>query len=118
MTHRATFSGRPPGRRARAGAPLATVIAMPAPRTDVRRLAPVVALPWVLWAALRLSGTERGFPLVPAMTFTPYAAVGAVVPLAVALRTGSRSGALLSAGAGAALAAAVLARAGTSQREL
>jgi endonuclease/exonuclease/phosphatase family metal-dependent hydrolase len=91
---------------------------MPAPRTDVRPVAPVAAVPWVLWAALRLTGTERGFPLVPAMTFTPYAAVGALLPLAFALRTGSRAGALLSAGAGTALAASVLARAGASQSEL
>lgn len=42
------------------------------------------------------------------MTFTPYAAVTAVVPCALALRLGSRAGALLAAGAGVALGAAVL----------
>jgi hypothetical protein len=67
-----------------------------------------LALPWTAWAAARLAGAERGFPLVPAMTFTPYAALTAVVPFGVALRAGSRAGALLSAGAGAALGAAVL----------
>jgi endonuclease/exonuclease/phosphatase (EEP) superfamily protein YafD len=85
---------------------------MPAPRTDVRRGAPAVALPWVLWAALRLTGTERGFPLVPAMTFTPYAAASALLPLGLTIRAGSRLGALLSAAAGGALAVSVLARAG------
>lgn len=68
-----------------------------------------LASPWVAWAVARLSGAERGFPLVPAMTFTPYAALTAVVPCGVALRAGSRAGALLSGGAGVALAAAVLA---------
>src|SRR4051812_35058769 len=91
---------------------------MPAPRTDVRRVAPVVTLPWVLWAGMRLTGTERGFPLVPAMTFTPYAAGSALIPLGFSLRTGSRAAALLSAGAGTVLAAAVVARAGASRREL
>jgi hypothetical protein len=67
-----------------------------------------LAAPWVAWAAVRLTGTERGFPLVPAMTFTPHAALTAVVPCGLALRTGSRTGALLAAGAGAALGAAVL----------
>jgi endonuclease/exonuclease/phosphatase (EEP) superfamily protein YafD len=76
-----------------------------------RRLPAVVAaLPWAAWAALRVTGTERGFPLVPAMSFTPYAAGSAVLPLAVAVRAGARGAAVLSAGSGAVLAAAVLAR--------
>jgi endonuclease/exonuclease/phosphatase (EEP) superfamily protein YafD len=73
-----------------------------------RRAAVVLASPWAAWAAARLAGLERGFPLVPAMTFTPYAALTAVVPVGLALRAGSRAGALLAAGAGAALGAAVL----------
>jgi len=72
--------------------------------------APAAAAPWVVWALLRATGTERGFPLVPAMSFTPYAAVTAVVPLAVAARERSAPGAALSAGAAAVLAAAVLSR--------
>jgi hypothetical protein len=67
-----------------------------------------LATPWVAWAVVRLTGTERGFPLVPALTFTPYAALTTVVPCGLALRAGSRAGALLAAGAGAALGAAVL----------
>ncbi|MGZ4546014.1 MAG: endonuclease/exonuclease/phosphatase family protein [Blastococcus sp.] len=70
------------------------------------------ALPWAAWAAVRLTGTERGFPAVPALTFTPYAAATAVVPAALALRTRSRAALLLSAGAGAALAAVVRSRRG------
>ncbi|MCW2705969.1 MAG: Metal-dependent hydrolase [Blastococcus sp.] len=79
-----------------------------------RRLATAAALPWAAWAALRMTGTERGFPLVPAMSFTPYAATSAVLPLAAAVRAGSRAGALLAAGSGTVLAAAVLARRRTS----
>ncbi|CCG01064.1 endonuclease/exonuclease/phosphatase family protein [Blastococcus saxobsidens] len=73
-----------------------------------RRWTPAMALPWAVWALVRGTGTERGFPLVPALAFTPYAALTAVVPLTAAVRSGSRTGALLAAGAGAALGAAVL----------
>jgi hypothetical protein len=75
-----------------------------------RSAAAAVAVPWATWAVLRLTGSERGFPLVPALTFTPHAAATAVVPLGVALRFRSRAGVLLSAGAGTVLAASVLAR--------
>jgi len=71
----------------------------------------VLPAPWVAWAALRLAGAERGFPLVPAMTFTPYAAATGLLPLGVALRAGSRTATALAAAATAALAAPVLARA-------
>jgi endonuclease/exonuclease/phosphatase family metal-dependent hydrolase len=70
----------------------------------------LAAFPWVAWAVLRLTGAERGFPLVPAMSFTPYAAAAAVLPLSVAAADRSAAGALLSGGAGVALGAAVLAR--------
>lgn len=40
---------------------------------------------WAAWALVRLFGLDVGFPLVPAVAFTPYAAVTAVVPLAAAL---------------------------------
>lgn len=80
--------------------------------TTRRRLAAASALPWVLAAGLRLTGTERGFPLVPALSFVPYGAATAVLPLAAAVRAGSRTGVLLSGAAGAVLAGAVLSRAG------
>ncbi|MGY2083545.1 endonuclease/exonuclease/phosphatase family protein [Blastococcus sp. SYSU DS0539] len=70
------------------------------------------ALPWVTWAALRATGAERGFPLVPALAFTPYAAATAVLPLAAAVRARSRTGTLLAAAAGATLGTAVLAQRG------
>ncbi|MCW2699396.1 MAG: Metal-dependent hydrolase, partial [Blastococcus sp.] len=80
---------------------------MPPSRRARRPLATVAALPWLLAAGLRITGTERGFPLVPALAFAPYAAGTAVLPLAIAVRSGSRAGALLSGAAGAALAGAV-----------
>ena len=87
---------------------------MPAPRPAFRRWACAAALPWVAWAAVRSIGCERGFPLVPALAFTPYAAATSVVPLAAAAWARSPTGAVLSAGAGAALAAGVLTRRGGS----
>jgi hypothetical protein len=87
---------------------------MPAPRPAFRRWAGAAALPWVAWAAVRSIGCERGFPLVPALAFTPYAAATSVVPLAAAAWARSPTGAVLSAAAGAALAAGVLTRRGGS----
>jgi hypothetical protein len=77
-----------------------------------RRTAPLIALPWVVWAALRATGAERGFPLVPAMSFTPYAAATSVLPLAVAAAARSRTAGLMVAGSSAVLAGAVLVRRG------
>ncbi|SEL27649.1 Uncharacterized conserved protein YafD, endonuclease/exonuclease/phosphatase (EEP) superfamily [Blastococcus sp. DSM 46786] len=78
-----------------------------APPCDHRRWAVAAAVPWAVWAVLRRTGTERGFPLVPALAFTPYAAGTAVLPLAVAVRARSRSATLLAAASTAVLAAAV-----------
>ena len=85
---------------------------MAAPGNRRRASATGLALPWVAWAVLRATGAERGFPLVPAMSFTPYAAATAVLPLAAAVRARSRTAGLLAAGAGAVLAGLVLARRG------
>jgi endonuclease/exonuclease/phosphatase (EEP) superfamily protein YafD len=74
------------------------------------RLALAAAAPWAGWAVVRATGAERGFPLVPAVSFTPHAAATAVVPLAVAAWARCRTAAALSAGAGAVLGTAVLAR--------
>ena len=68
--------------------------------------------PWAVWALLRATGAERGYPLVPALAFTPYAAATSVVPLVVALRSRSPASAAVAATAGAVLAGAVLGRAG------
>jgi endonuclease/exonuclease/phosphatase family metal-dependent hydrolase len=43
-----------------------------------------MAVPGVLWAAVRLLGLERG-PLVQLLAFTPYAAAWSLVPVALAL---------------------------------
>jgi endonuclease/exonuclease/phosphatase (EEP) superfamily protein YafD len=85
---------------------------MPPSRTARRRYAVTAALPWVLAAGLRITGTERGFPLVPALSFVPYAAATALLPLGAAVQARSRAGVLLAAASGATLAAAVLSRAG------
>jgi hypothetical protein len=87
---------------------------MPLPERRRRGVAIVAALPWAGWALVRATGADRGFPLVPAVSFTPYAAATAVLPLAVAGWARSVPAALLSAGSGAALAGAVLSRAGRS----
>ena len=81
---------------------------MPAARR-FRSLAAGAVVPWVVLAALRVAGAERGFPLVPLMAFAPQAAGSAVLPLAAAAAAGSRRGMLASAAAGLALAGSVLA---------
>ena len=87
---------------------------MSPPRADRNRRAAVAgAVPWAVWAALRATGGERGFPLVPALAFTPYAAATSVLPLAAAVAVRSRVGALLAAAAGAVLAGAVRGNRGT-----
>jgi endonuclease/exonuclease/phosphatase family metal-dependent hydrolase len=77
-----------------------------------RRRSAAVTVPWAVWALLRVTGTERGYPLVPALAFTPYAAGTSIVPLVVALRAGSRGSTAVAAAAGAVLAGAVLGRTG------
>nr|WP_246406643.1 endonuclease/exonuclease/phosphatase family protein [Modestobacter versicolor] len=67
-----------------------------------------LALPWAGWAAARAAGADRGFPLVPAMAFTRYAAGTSVLPVAVAALTRSRAAALVGGGAAAVLAGSVL----------
>src|SRR3954465_2092997 len=73
-----------------------------------RSTAAAIALPWTARGPLRARGAERGFPLVPAMSFTPYAAATSVLPLAAAVHARSRTAALLAGGAAAVLAGAVL----------
>jgi hypothetical protein len=61
-----------------------------------------VAIAWLLvalcggWAALRLLGLERGFPLVPLVAFTPLAAAAAVVVIAVAALLRQRGATLVA----------------------
>ncbi|MGY1855690.1 endonuclease/exonuclease/phosphatase family protein [Modestobacter sp. SYSU DS0290] len=80
------------------------------PRTP-RRWAPTLfAAPWAAAAALRLTGTERGFPLVPALAFTPYAALTSGLPLTAALLSRSRGAAVVATASAAVLTGVVLAR--------
>jgi endonuclease/exonuclease/phosphatase family metal-dependent hydrolase len=55
------------------------------PPTALRAAPWILAAPWAAWAFARLLGLERGFPLVPLISYTPYVAATAVLPLAVAL---------------------------------
>ena len=54
----------------------------------MRILAWLLAAPVVLWAGIRLGGLDRGYPLVPAVAFTPHvtAASLAVLALLAAMR--------------------------------
>ncbi len=81
---------------------------MPARRDPRRGWALAASAPWAVWAVLRTTGSERGFPLVPALSFTPHAAATAVLPFALAAAARSRAAALVAAGSGTALAGAVL----------
>jgi endonuclease/exonuclease/phosphatase (EEP) superfamily protein YafD len=73
-----------------------------------RPAALAVVAPWAGWAVLRGTGAERGFPLVPAMAFTRYAAGTGVLPVAAALLARSRTATWLAAGAAAVLGGSVL----------
>jgi endonuclease/exonuclease/phosphatase (EEP) superfamily protein YafD len=79
------------------------------------RLRPIFAwllvAPFAAWAAVRLLGLERGFPLVPLIAFTPLVALGAllVVPAAALLR--QRAAAVAAAAIAVALAGTVAPRA-------
>ena len=75
------------------------------------RAALALTVPWAGVAVLRAFGAERGFPLVPALSFAPQAALSSVVPLAAALLSRSRSATALATGSTVVLGAAVLARA-------
>jgi Endonuclease/Exonuclease/phosphatase family len=73
-----------------------------------RRAALTLAAPWAGWALVRAAGVERGFPLVPALAFTRYAAGTSVLPCVVGALAGSRSATVLGAAAAATLGGAVL----------
>src|SRR3954454_3706035 len=71
----------------------------------------LVAVPWVVWSALRTVGVELPFPLVAALAFTPYAALTSPLPVVVALALRRRGVALVSALAALALGLAMVPRA-------
>ena len=74
-------------------------------------IALLVALPWVVWAAVRTLGLDDRFPLVAAIAFTPFAALTSPLPVVVALVLRRRVVALVAAAAMVALVAAVVPRA-------
>lgn len=67
--------------------------------------------PLALWALVRLFGLDRGFPLVPLMAFTPYAAIAALLVAGVALALRNWAAATVAGVATLCLAAVVLPRA-------
>jgi len=73
-------------------------------------VAAAVAAPWVLWAALRTLGLDRGHPLVAFVAFSPYVAALAPLPVVVALALRRRLVAAVAAIAAVALLAALLPR--------
>jgi endonuclease/exonuclease/phosphatase (EEP) superfamily protein YafD len=68
-------------------------------------------VPLVLWALVRVFGLDRGFPLVPLMAFTPYAAIAALFVAGIAVALRNWAAATLAAVATLCLAAVVLPRA-------
>lgn len=67
--------------------------------------------PVALWALVRVFGLDSGFPLVPLMAFTPYAAVAALLVAGVALALRNWAAATVAAVTTLCLAMAVLPRA-------
>ncbi|SDG86673.1 endonuclease/exonuclease/phosphatase family protein [Klenkia brasiliensis] len=76
-----------------------------------RELLPLaLTVPWAVCAGLRATGTERGWPLVPGMSFVPYAAASAVLPLGVAAARRAPLATVVAAAAAGVLAGATAGR--------
>ena len=71
----------------------------------------LLVVPAAAWAVMRLAGLERGFPLVPLLAYTPYAAGAAVVVAVIALLLRRRGAAAVGALAAVTLVAMVAPRA-------
>lgn len=67
--------------------------------------------PLALWALIRVFGLEWGFPLVPLMAYTPYAAVASLFALGLAAALQNWTASAVAAVAALCLVAAVLPRA-------
>lgn len=74
-------------------------------------LAWAMVAPWIAWAVIRLLGLDSGFPLVPLLAFTPYAAATAPVAAAAAAFLGRRAPAVCAAAAALTLLAVLAPRA-------
>jgi len=70
----------------------------------------IAALPFAVWAAIRLFGLDGGYPLEAMMPFTPYVAAGAAVAVALGLALRRRAPAALAALAAICLGAVALPR--------
>ncbi|GHE09709.1 endonuclease/exonuclease/phosphatase family protein [Klenkia taihuensis] len=76
-----------------------------------RELLPLaLTTPWAVCAGLRATGTERGWPLVPALSFVPYAAASSVLPLALAAARRAPVATAVAAAAAGVLAGATAGR--------
>ena len=71
----------------------------------------LLAAACVAWAAMRLLGLERGFPLVPLVSYTPFVAAAAVAVVLLALLLRQRGAALVAGLVAVALAVTVAPRA-------
>ena len=71
----------------------------------------LLAAPAAAWAVARWLGLERGFPLVPLMAYTPYAAVAALLVALVVLGLRRRGPAVVATLAAVSLLAGVVPRA-------
>lgn len=80
-------------------------------RWAVAVLAWLLTVPFAGWVLVRLTGTERGWLPVVALSFTPYATVASLAALAVAVLAGAPWAALFAALSTAMLAAGLLPRA-------
>ncbi|MUL42380.1 endonuclease/exonuclease/phosphatase family protein [Streptomonospora sp. PA3] len=76
----------------------------------VTAAAAACALPWGVWAAVRVTGVETGFPAVALIAFTPYVAATSLVPVVLALLSRRGRVALAASAAAVALVACVLPR--------
>jgi endonuclease/exonuclease/phosphatase (EEP) superfamily protein YafD len=68
----------------------------------------VLVGPWALWALVRVIGLDHGFPLVPILAYTPFAAAGALLATIVVAFVLRRFTATMVAAAATAVLVAVL----------
>ncbi|MBS1861663.1 MAG: endonuclease/exonuclease/phosphatase family protein [Actinobacteria bacterium] len=79
-------------------------------RRATSALAWIAAIPFGIWAMIRLLGLDAGYPLEAMMPFTPYVAAAAVAAVGLALVLRRRAPAVLAGLAATCLGAAVLPR--------
>ena len=70
----------------------------------------IAAIPFAVWAVIRLLGLDSGYPLEAMMPFTPYVGAAAVAAFALGLALRTRAAAVVAAIAALAFGGAVLPR--------